>query len=172
MNTWLPVILCGGSGTRLWPLSREHFPKQFVALAAERSLFQQTLLRLEGLDQAGAVHRFSVERRPEGDRFRHLHPFLELRRLQLHADPVLERVAVAERIESQDRNGAAIGTTKALDAFHRCRFPRAVGTDESEDFTGGDIEGHVVHRNRGRVGFSDGRDVNDVQKRPAYSLHF
>ncbi|MEZ0374730.1 MAG: mannose-1-phosphate guanylyltransferase/mannose-6-phosphate isomerase [Candidatus Sericytochromatia bacterium] len=49
MNTWLPVILCGGSGTRLWPLSREHFPKQFVALAADRSLFQQTLLRLQGL---------------------------------------------------------------------------------------------------------------------------
>lgn len=47
--SWLPVILCGGSGTRLWPLSREHFPKQFIGLASERSLFQATVQRLQGL---------------------------------------------------------------------------------------------------------------------------
>lgn len=50
MQKWIPVVLCGGSGTRLWPLSREHFPKQFVALQSERSLFQDTLQRLEGLE--------------------------------------------------------------------------------------------------------------------------
>jgi len=41
----VPVILCGGSGTRLWPLSRSGFPKQFLALAGTESLFQQTLMR-------------------------------------------------------------------------------------------------------------------------------
>ena len=41
----VPVILCGGSGTRLWPLSRNGFPKQFLALAGNESLFQQTLAR-------------------------------------------------------------------------------------------------------------------------------
>jgi len=41
----VPVILCGGSGTRLWPLSRGGFPKQFLALAGKESLFQQTLMR-------------------------------------------------------------------------------------------------------------------------------
>lgn len=41
----VPVILCGGSGTRLWPLSRSGFPKQFLALAGKESLFQQTLMR-------------------------------------------------------------------------------------------------------------------------------
>lgn len=50
-GNWLPVILCGGSGTRLWPLSREHFPKQFVALESGRSLFQETLQRLAGLPE-------------------------------------------------------------------------------------------------------------------------
>lgn len=40
-----PVILSGGSGTRLWPLSREHFPKQLLAFAGDRSLLQDTLLR-------------------------------------------------------------------------------------------------------------------------------
>ncbi len=40
-----PVILSGGSGTRLWPLSRQQRPKQFVALTGQRTLFQQTVLR-------------------------------------------------------------------------------------------------------------------------------
>jgi mannose-1-phosphate guanylyltransferase/mannose-6-phosphate isomerase len=41
----VPVILCGGSGTRLWPVSRHYFPKQFHALTGHLSLFQQTVLR-------------------------------------------------------------------------------------------------------------------------------
>jgi mannose-1-phosphate guanylyltransferase/mannose-6-phosphate isomerase len=44
-----PVILCGGSGTRLWPLSRSGFPKQFLCLTGEESLFQQAARRLVGL---------------------------------------------------------------------------------------------------------------------------
>jgi mannose-1-phosphate guanylyltransferase / mannose-6-phosphate isomerase len=40
-----PVILSGGSGTRLWPLSREHYPKQLLCFAGERSLLQETVLR-------------------------------------------------------------------------------------------------------------------------------
>lgn len=44
-----PVILCGGSGTRLWPLSRAGFPKQFLSLTGNESLFQQAAQRLIGL---------------------------------------------------------------------------------------------------------------------------
>lgn len=43
-----PVILCGGSGTRLWPLSREHFPKQLLALDGDDTLLQATMRRLDG----------------------------------------------------------------------------------------------------------------------------
>ncbi len=59
-----PVIMAGGSGTRLWPLSRGNYPKQFLALAGNNSMLQQTLQRLEGLaHQAPLVicneeHRF------------------------------------------------------------------------------------------------------------------
>jgi mannose-1-phosphate guanylyltransferase/mannose-6-phosphate isomerase len=44
-----PVILCGGSGTRLWPLSRAGFPKQFLSLTSNESLFQQAAQRLVAL---------------------------------------------------------------------------------------------------------------------------
>lgn len=63
----IPVILSGGSGTRLWPLSRERYPKQFLKLLGDRSLLQQTVLRLEGMDGIGQPivvcneeHRFMV----------------------------------------------------------------------------------------------------------------
>lgn len=46
----LPIILAGGSGTRLWPLSRELYPKQFHALAGSHTMLQETVKRLEGLD--------------------------------------------------------------------------------------------------------------------------
>jgi mannose-1-phosphate guanylyltransferase/mannose-6-phosphate isomerase len=45
----IPVVMSGGSGTRLWPLSRKHKPKQFLALFGEETMFQQTLMRLEGV---------------------------------------------------------------------------------------------------------------------------
>ncbi|MBT0957761.1 mannose-1-phosphate guanylyltransferase/mannose-6-phosphate isomerase [Alphaproteobacteria bacterium KMM 3653] len=43
-----PVLLCGGSGTRLWPLSRKSYPKQFVPLVGDQTLFQASALRLTG----------------------------------------------------------------------------------------------------------------------------
>lgn len=48
----LPVIMAGGSGTRLWPLSRALYPKQFLALNGPQTLFQQAHLRLKGLGAA------------------------------------------------------------------------------------------------------------------------
>lgn len=45
-----PVILCGGSGTRLWPLSRQHYPKQFLKLVGDNTLFQQSIIRAVALE--------------------------------------------------------------------------------------------------------------------------
>ena len=45
-----PVILSGGSGTRLWPLSRAQYPKQLLALTGDRSLLQETVMRIETED--------------------------------------------------------------------------------------------------------------------------
>ena len=46
MTDIIPVLLAGGSGTRLWPLSRKSYPKQFSSLIGDQSLFQQSALRL------------------------------------------------------------------------------------------------------------------------------
>ena len=50
----IPVLLCGGSGTRLWPLSRTHYPKQFIPLVGETSLLAQTLERVSGVSRGAA----------------------------------------------------------------------------------------------------------------------
>lgn len=64
-----PLIMCGGSGARLWPLSRESFPKQFAPLIGKNSTFQETVLRMADkahfgrpLIVAAKRHRFMVER--------------------------------------------------------------------------------------------------------------
>lgn len=60
----LPIIIAGGSGTRLWPLSRGNYPKQFLALNGNSTMLQQTITRLNGLNHAPVMlicneeHRF------------------------------------------------------------------------------------------------------------------
>ncbi|MCR5765458.1 MAG: mannose-1-phosphate guanylyltransferase/mannose-6-phosphate isomerase [Treponema sp.] len=64
--TIIPIILSGGAGTRLWPLSWGGHPKQFLPLVTERTMIQETLLRLKGLEigspiiSCGESHRFMV----------------------------------------------------------------------------------------------------------------
>ena len=62
----LPVIMAGGSGSRLWPLSRTHYPKQFLSLASDNTMLQDTVIRLSGIDHrppfliCNDEHRFIV----------------------------------------------------------------------------------------------------------------
>lgn len=67
MQSIVPVVLSGGSGTRLWPLSREKYPKQLLPLVGEQSMLQATVARMEGLADLGQPllvcneeHRFVV----------------------------------------------------------------------------------------------------------------
>ena len=63
-----PIILAGGSGTRLWPASRLMYPKQLLPLAGENTMLQETVLRLKGIDDltddvlviCNETHRFLV----------------------------------------------------------------------------------------------------------------
>ena len=67
-----PLVMCGGAGTRLWPVSRNSLPKQFAPLLGKRSSFQETVLRVRGPEFAGRPliltnleYRFIVERQLE-----------------------------------------------------------------------------------------------------------
>ena len=67
MSSVVPVVLSGGSGTRLWPLSREKYPKQLLPLVGDLSMLQATVARMEGLEGLGQPllvcneeHRFAV----------------------------------------------------------------------------------------------------------------
>jgi mannose-1-phosphate guanylyltransferase/mannose-1-phosphate guanylyltransferase/mannose-6-phosphate isomerase len=68
-----PVVLCGGSGTRLWPMSRRLLPKQFLPLVGERTMLQETVSRLAGLPDcaepvivSNTEHRFLVAEQLKG----------------------------------------------------------------------------------------------------------
>jgi len=60
----IPVVMAGGTGSRLWPMSRELYPKQYLRLNGDKSMLQETILRLEGLDVVPPIlicneqHRF------------------------------------------------------------------------------------------------------------------
>ena len=102
-----PVIMAGGSGTRLWPLSRAGFPKQFLVLSGHTSLFQQAVSRLQSLTDDGlAVHAPLVVGNEE-------HRFLVLDQLR---ELAVEPAAVL--LEPVGRNTAPAMTLAALQASH------------------------------------------------------
>ncbi len=79
----LPVIMAGGSGTRLWPLSRGNYPKQFLTLSGEHTMLQSTLNRLNGLAHSPAMlicneeHRFIAAEQVRQLSVKHSGIFLE-----------------------------------------------------------------------------------------------
>lgn len=109
--TLVPVVLCGGSGTRLWPLSRETHPKQFLRLTGQHSMLQETVLRLEGFDQAHIGAPLMVCNKE--------HRFLVAGQLQELAQEKPEQGEAARIVlEPEGRNTAPALTLAALAAQH------------------------------------------------------
>ncbi len=93
-----PVLLAGGSGTRLWPLSRKNFPKQFIKVNTESNLFQNTLQRIENKDLfnppiiiCGKDHRWQIE-----DSLKKL----KINKYSLVLEPDIKNTAIAVTIAS------------------------------------------------------------------------
>jgi mannose-1-phosphate guanylyltransferase/mannose-6-phosphate isomerase len=99
-----PVVLCGGSGTRLWPLSRSGFPKQFLVLSGTNSLFQQAVRRVQATGAEVALGATMVVTNEE-------HRFLALNQLRELPD-----VQVTLLLEPVARNTAPALTLAALQA--------------------------------------------------------
>jgi mannose-1-phosphate guanylyltransferase len=93
----IPVIMAGGSGTRLWPLSRKAFPKQFIALTSSLTMLQETAARLNGLSNAAPMvicneeHRFLVA---EQMRQQNLHPSILLEPVGRNTAPAIALAAI------------------------------------------------------------------------------
>lgn len=119
-----PVILCGGSGTRLWPLSRAGFPKQFLCLTGTQSLFQQAALRLTKLrvDDADMAAPYIVSNEE--------HRFLaqeQLREAGISSATFL--------LEPEGRNTAPALTLAALAALEQGHDPILVVTPADQTIT-------------------------------------
>jgi mannose-1-phosphate guanylyltransferase/mannose-6-phosphate isomerase len=98
-----PIILSGGSGTRLWPVSRELYPKQLLPLVGERTMLQDTLLRLTGLETLG------VESEPPRVICNEEHRFLVAEQLR-----AIDIKGPAIMLEPMGRNTAPALTLAAL----------------------------------------------------------
>ena len=126
MQTLTPVILSGGSGTRLWPLSRELSPKQLLRLVGQRTLLQDTVLRSRSLSQQIAPpivvcsedHRFLVAEQLREIGVRPRTTVLEPK--GRNTAPALAIAALlAARAERTSRNSAALRAPPT----RSCSFP-------------------------------------------------
>lgn len=124
----VPVILAGGTGTRLWPLSRQSLPKQFIALVSENTLYQDTLLRVAESDVflppvviTGTDFRFFAKRQAAEIE---IHPTVLLEPVRRDSGPALLAAAAYVR----DQHGpetlvlalAADHVVSNPDAFRAC----------------------------------------------------
>ena len=119
-----PVIMAGGSGTRLWPLSRAGFPKQFLVLSGNSSLFQQAAARLQGLSDAQLDVAAPVVVGNEEHRFLVLD---QLREVKIEPEAVL--------LEPVGRNTAPALTLAALQAMEGGGDPVLVVTSADQTVT-------------------------------------
>ena len=119
-----PVIMAGGSGTRLWPLSRAGFPKQFLVLSGNTSLFQQAAARLQGLAGEGLAVAAPLVVCNEEHRFLVLDQLRESR-----SDPA------AVLLEPVGRNTAPAVTLAALQAVEARADPVLVVTPADQTVT-------------------------------------
>ncbi|HCY63568.1 MAG TPA: mannose-1-phosphate guanylyltransferase/mannose-6-phosphate isomerase [Oxalobacteraceae bacterium] len=124
MNNIIPVILCGGSGTRLWPLSRAGFPKQFLSLSGTNSLFQQAVERINALSDTDIVVGETLVVTNEEHRFLALDQLRELK-----------SVSATLLLEPVGRNTAPALTLAALQATSNGEDPILVVTPADQTVT-------------------------------------
>jgi mannose-1-phosphate guanylyltransferase len=129
----IPIILSGGSGTRLWPLSRKHYPKQFLNLVGESTLFQDTIKRLpkdtsDPLIVCNEEHRFIVAEQLRqidsgnkgiilesiGKNTAPAITIAAMKTLELNSDPVLLVLSADHLIKNDKKFHSAISSAKTI----------------------------------------------------------
>lgn len=123
----IPVILSGGSGTRLWPLSRKQYPKQYLPLASDNTMLQETILRLNGLDNladpiivCNAGHRFLVAEQCQQIGIKN--PTILLEPVGRNTAPAIAAAALQSLKDSEDSTLLVLSADHVIqdvDAFHK-----------------------------------------------------
>ena len=172
----VPVIMAGGSGTRLWPLSRAAHPKQFLRLHGEDTMLQATVKRLSGLDIQSSIticneeHRFFVaEQLREIDKLgsiilepvgRNTAPAIALAALTVKDDPLLLVLAADHVIQDEAAfNAAVVRAIPLAEAGKLVTF----GIVPSEPDTG---YGYIKRGND----FGEGFTVDEFAEKPSLEV--
>jgi mannose-1-phosphate guanylyltransferase / mannose-6-phosphate isomerase len=123
----IPVILSGGSGTRLWPLSRKQYPKQYIPLVGDNTMLQETILRLNGLDNltdpiivCNADHRFLVAEQCQQIGVKN--PTILLEPVGRNTAPAIAAAALQSLKDSEDSILLVLSADhviQGVDAFHK-----------------------------------------------------
>jgi len=170
------VIIAGGSGTRLWPLSRASHPKQFLSLHENATMLQSTVMRLEGLDIQSLVticneeHRFFVAEQlraidklgsiilePVG---RNTAPAIALAALSVEDDPLLLVLAADHVIQDQTAFTSAVSAAVPLAESGKLV---TFGIEPNEAHTG---YGYIKRGEKNDAGFA----VNQFVEKPSFAL--
>ncbi|MDD1782446.1 mannose-1-phosphate guanylyltransferase/mannose-6-phosphate isomerase [Enterovibrio sp. ZSDZ35] len=134
MSSILPVIMAGGSGSRLWPMSRNHYPKPFLSLNSKNSMLLETLYRLNDIEHLPASiicneeHRFLVAEQLRSGNLPFSNIILEpfgrntapaialsaLSALKENSDPILLVLAADHLIKDVDTFSASVQSAKSL----------------------------------------------------------
>jgi len=122
-----PVILSGGSGTRLWPLSRKQYPKQYLPLVGNNTMLQETILRLSGLDNladpiiiCNADHRFLVAEQCQQIGIKN--PTILLEPVGRNTAPAIAAAALQSLKDSEDSTLLVLSADHVIqdvEAFHQ-----------------------------------------------------
>ena len=123
----IPVILSGGSGTRLWPLSRKQYPKQYLPLAGDNTMLQETILRLSGLNNladpiviCNADHRFLVAEQCQQINIKN--PIILLEPVGRNTAPAIAAAALQSLKQTDDAVLLVLSADHVIqdvDAFHQ-----------------------------------------------------
>jgi mannose-1-phosphate guanylyltransferase/mannose-6-phosphate isomerase len=123
----IPVILSGGSGTRLWPLSRKEYPKQYLPLVGDNTMLQETILRLNRLDNltdpiiiCNAEHRFLVAEQCQKIGIKN--PTILLEPVGRNTAPAIAAAALQSLKDSDDSTLLVLSADHVIqdvDAFHK-----------------------------------------------------
>jgi len=122
-----PVILSGGSGTRLWPLSRKQYPKQYLPLMSDITMLQDTILRLNGLENltdpiiiCNADHRFLVAEQCQQINIKN--PTILLEPVGRNTAPAIAAAALQSLKDSDDSTLLVLSADHVIqdiEAFHK-----------------------------------------------------